>query len=161
MSTSFHAQTLVTEEELQSRLNGIHVLKEDKHELYEIQKDVWTGEHYLHYAYKHINLKEEGNEEICHQLLPLENDEVLGLMFGNDPYAYPEAWIRSFLRNGPTGHYVWFDPEAEKEYGDDGQRELDIAETIKRYKQKGEVDEQSAKRLLAEIDQIMRPRDNE
>jgi hypothetical protein len=52
----------------------------------------------------------EGSEQSYHHLLPLSHDDVLGLMFNGEPYAYPDHWRKPFLRNGPEGYYIWFDP---------------------------------------------------
>jgi hypothetical protein len=123
-----------------------------EHELYEIAKDRGTGEHYLHYAYVHRNLADSGIEESFHQLLPLGSDEVLGLLFNNDPYTYPEHWRRPFLRNGPEGFYVWFDPVPPEEELQAEQAGRTIRAKLEQFKRAGAFDEESVRKLLQDLD---------
>ncbi|MFC0214671.1 hypothetical protein ACFFK0_19890 [Paenibacillus chartarius] len=142
----------VPAELLAERLEPVRELTKTELELYEIVKDRATGEHYLHYAYVHRNVADMSAEESFHHLLPLSSDSVLGLLFNDDPYAYPEYWRSPFLRNGPEGYYVWFDPgqpseEALAEL--EGQR---IREKMEQFKRNGAFDEASVRKLLEELD---------
>lgn len=154
---SWSSRKRIPGEEIGERLDSVRVLKEDALELYEIAKDKATGEHYLHYAYLHRNLAaipagpEAVQEESFHHLMPLESDEVLGFLFGEAPYDYPAHWGKPFLRNGPEGEYVWFDPgyaAAEAEHEAIGR---DIAEQLARFKQAGDVSEQKVRELLERL----------
>ncbi|MCZ8521531.1 MULTISPECIES: hypothetical protein [Paenibacillus] len=144
-------------EELQARLETIRTLQDNGLEMYEIAKDSETGEHYLHYSYLHRNLAGApgagaGGEEVFHHLLPLGSDDVLGILFSKQPYTYPDHWTRAFLRNGPEGQYVWFDPAyaaAEAENEAFGQ---DLASRLAAFKQQGNVSEEAVRRFLEELE---------
>lgn len=145
----------IPSEVLGERLETVRALKELEHEMYEISKDKETGEHYLHYAYMHRNFKavgpESGQEEVFHQLMPLTSDEVLGLLFGNEPYEYPEHWEKAFLRNGPEGDYVWFDPSYAAEEAEHEAIGLEIAEQLAKFKQAGDLSEERVRELLDKL----------
>lgn len=154
MSESFQAAAKVPAEWLAERLETVRELKRDDLELYEIAKDRETGEHYLHYAYVHRNLTDAaGAQESFHQLMPLSSDDVLGLLFENEPYAYPEHWRRAFLRNGPEGFYVWFDPVPVEEEAEADAAGQALRDKLKRFKQAGAYDEESVRKLLKELDE--------
>ncbi|WP_159883580.1 hypothetical protein [Paenibacillus puerhi] len=152
---SWKERKLVSSESMQERLETVRTLREDELELYEIGKDRSTGEHYLHYAYLHRNVAAigtGGQDEIFHQLLPLESDDVLGILFGEQPYAYPEHWGKPFLRNGPDGDYVWFDPsyaEEEEDYEAIGRQ---IVEELNLFKAQGDLSEAAVERLLRRLE---------
>ncbi|MCM3271559.1 hypothetical protein [Paenibacillus elgii] len=156
-NASWSSRKRIPGEEIGERLDSVRVLKEDGLELYEIAKDKATGEHYLHYAYLHRNLAaipagpEAVQEESFHHLMPLESDEVLVFLFGEASYDYPAHWSKPFLRNGPEGDYVWFDPgyaAAEAEHEAIGR---DIAEQLALFKQAGDVSEQKVRELLERL----------
>lgn len=156
MSESWKEQKQISQDVLQNRLETIKELGGDaaETELYEIVKDSATGEHYLHYAYLHLAVA-DGTKESFHQLLPLDSDDVLGLMFGEQPYSYPDHWRSPFLRNGPDGTYVWFDPSETIEGAGEDQEQLagDVAHILGSWKREGARDPESVKRMLEEIDQ--------
>lgn len=154
---SFTDMNQVPDALLESRLEEIKPLEGTEHEHYRIVKDRENGEHYLHYAYVHVDVAGQGVEEWYHQLLPLESDDVLGLIFGEQGHAYPEHWHRTFLRNGPEGLYVWFDPSAEKDEAHYEKLGHDITGLLLQYKQKGEFDEQTMRRMMEELDRLDRP----
>ncbi|PZE21799.1 hypothetical protein [Paenibacillus xerothermodurans] len=163
MDVSFSELKRVPSHVLQQRLETVKELKNDPLEMYEVAKDKLTGEHYLHYAYLHKQVAAIGpqstGEEIFHQLLPLDTDDVLGIIVGDEAYIYPEAWDRAFLRNGPEGDYVWFDPAYTE---DETQSELigrRIQETLLRFKQSAELSPQAVQKLMEELDRARR-RDN-
>ncbi|MEF3301604.1 hypothetical protein [Paenibacillus sp. GYB003] len=159
MSDSWTAMRKVPQSSLQERLETVkHLAGDDAQtELYEIVKDTRTGDHYLHYAYLHLTVA-DGSTESFHQLLPLESDDVLAILFGEQPYAYPDHWRRPFLRNGPDGTYVWFDPEENLHGADDEHERLagEIAGMLGAWKQAGQYDSESAKALLERIEQAMK-----
>lgn len=146
----------VPSELLQNRLEAVKSLVDDPLELYEVAKDKETGEHYLHYAYLHKQIAalgpEKTGEETYHHLMPLESDDVLGIIFGEQEYTFPDAWSKPFLRNGPDGDYVWYDPsftEEEEEHEAMGQS---LKEQLLNFKQSTEMTEESVRKLLEELD---------
>lgn len=154
MGNSLTDMKLVSEELLRERLTSVKVLKEDELEAYEIMKDAQTGEHYLHYAYFHKNIAAGGTEESFNQLMPLDSDDVLALVLGEQGYAYPDHWPKRFLRNGPLGQYVWFNPiETEKVQGD-AQFTKRLVDRLFEFKQTGKLDEASMLKLFEDIDKM-------
>jgi hypothetical protein len=156
MSDSFKEMTRVPSELLQQRISTVHELRQDELELYEISKDSDTGEHYLHYAYVHRNLAAigpgAGEEEVFHHLMPLDSDAVLGMMFGEQSYSYPDFWDHAFLRNGPEGDYVWFDPTYVNDHDESEMVGRSIVEELQRFKQSGERSEEALRKLLESFD---------
>jgi hypothetical protein len=152
MTDSLQNLKKVSSELLEQRLETVRELSRSETELYEIAKDRLTGEHYLHYSYLHRNLADTGAEEVFHQLLPLETDDVLAVLFGEQPYKYPHHWHKPFLRNGPEGFYVWFDPG----YLDEHQQSEEIGKQLKaklqQFKARGKIDEEAVRKLLEELD---------
>lgn len=147
---------LVPASSIQERLETVRTLQESELEMYEISKDKMTGEHYLHYAYLHRNVAAIGTpgaqDEVFHQLLPLDSDDVLGMLFEAQPYTYPEHWQKSFLRNGPEGDYVWFDPSYAAEENDFEMIGRSIAEQLARFKEQGDLSEEAVRRFLSKLD---------
>jgi hypothetical protein len=154
--TSFVDMKHVTDELLETRIEEVKVLSDTElqHEHYRIVKDKETGEHYLHYAYVHIDLAAQGGEEWYHQLMPLDSDDVLGLIFGEQSYTYPEHWPRAFLRNGPEGKYIWFDPSVVNEEDYYEQLGAEISDVLTQYKKSGKFDAQSIRKMMDEIDRL-------
>lgn len=126
----------IEDELLNERMSEIKVLEEGETESYSIMKDDKTGEHYLHYAYFHWDVGGSGEKEIYHQLMPLEENQVVTLAQGEGNYRYPEAWDSPFLRNGPTGSYVWFDPNYGVEQEDEAFARM-MVERLQELKKKG------------------------
>lgn len=152
MSVSFRELAKVTAELLSERLETVRELRSDGLELYELSKDRGTGEHYLHYAYLHRDIASGGAEETYHQLMPLTSDDVLAILFNEQPYSYPEHWHQAFLRNGPEGFYVWFDPVKPDEEAEAEQAARHIREKLQRFKESGSFDEAAVRKLLEELD---------
>jgi hypothetical protein len=137
---------------LEQRIVEVKPLADNETEQYGVVKDDETGEHYLHYRYIHKDLAAGGAESAYHHLLPLETDDVLAVLFEGQPYAYPEAWKKPFLRNGPDGVYIWFDPSPAFDT-DEGEREAArIREALLKFKQRGSYDAKDVERLLREMD---------
>jgi hypothetical protein len=149
---SFRELKKIPNELLQERIASVKELKQDNLEMYEISKDVSTGEHFLHYAYVHRNLADTGAEEVYHQLLPIENDDVLGLLFNEQAYSYPDHWLKPFLRNGPEGFFIWFDPGDDVERVENEAFGAQLTEKLKRFKEAGDLDADSVRKLLEELD---------
>jgi len=97
ISQSFQTMKLVPSDLLQNRVETVQELLVSDLEQYEIVKDVETGEHYLHYAYLHINVAGGGVREYYHQLMPLETDDVLAIVLGEQAYTYPDHWRKPFF----------------------------------------------------------------
>ncbi|WP_258313464.1 hypothetical protein [Paenibacillus sp. tmac-D7] len=147
---------LVPSSSIQERLETVRTLQESELELYEISKDKVSAEHYLHYAYLHRNVAAIGTpgaqDEVFHQLLPLDSDDVLGLLFEEQPYTYPEHWQKPFLRNGPEGDYVWFDPSYAAQEAEFESIGRSIAEQLARFKEQGDLSEEAVRRFLSGVD---------
>lgn len=152
-AVSLTAMKLVPQELLQDRLEVVKELQEGETETYAIQKDRHTGEHYLHYAYIHLDIA-SGNREMYHYLMPLSNDELLTILFEKQPYQYPDHWHGRFLRNGPIGQYVWFDPAGVESDPEDTTFGDKLTELLTKFKEKGQYDKQSIRQLLNEIDKF-------
>ncbi len=156
MVESFQDMKLVSGELLQERLESVKDLQEEAHEAYDIMKDTLTGEHYLHYAYRHVDVAQGGVEEMYHYLLPIESDDVLAMMFGEQPYHYPDHWQRRFLRNGPEGDYVWFDPREAAGTAEDETIGQAMREKLLQLKQQQDVNEDAVRQMLNEVDDLFK-----
>ncbi|MEB3101580.1 hypothetical protein [Ferviditalea candida] len=160
MSESLANMKLVSQEVLEERLESVKTLREDSMEFYEIMKDRLTGEHYLHYSYVHINVQAGGHRETYHHFLPLSSDDVLEMLFGDRPYEDSGVWNRLFLRNGPEGSYVWFDPVEEQEYQKNAEIGSNIRDTLVRFKQRGQYDENATRTMLENLERLLRDGEN-
>ncbi|MCR8641347.1 hypothetical protein NV379_01640 [Paenibacillus sp. N1-5-1-14] len=149
---SFLNEVKVDASNLEARLEVVKELLDANHEYYSIVKDSQTGEHYLHYAYIHLNVADAGSEEQFHHLMPIDADDVIGFMFGEQPYTYPANWTRAFLRNGPSGFYVWFDPDHDANYDANEELGAQIATKLREFKQTGATNEDEVRQLLQELD---------
>lgn len=154
MSTSFKDMKLIPDELLAERIELVQKLEEQETDGYEIVKDKLTGEHFLHYYYMQLNLGGAGEEEMYYQLMPIDHDEVLRLVFEKTDYQYPDHWKTSFLRNGPDGQYIWFSPDYALEFDESVKLGQDIAEKLKQFKQAGVNDEQAIRKLWDELDDL-------
>lgn len=156
MANSWTEWKRVPSELLQERLETVKSLVDVALELYEVSKDKETGEHYLHYAYLHKQIAalgpESTGEETFHHLMPLESDDVLGIIFGEQAYTYPDAWSKPFLRNGPDGDYVWFDPSYTEEEAEHEAIGESVKEELLKFKQLSDRSEESVRKLLEELD---------
>lgn len=153
---SLQQMKVVPDEILEQRIVEVKLLSDPKEETeqYRIVKDASTGEHYLHYAYMHIDVANSSEAEWFHQFMPIESDEVLSFAMGETPYKYPEHWNRIFLRNGPLGQYVWFEPDTfsiEEKYEKLGQ---DIQQVLQQYKEKGQFDQKTMEKMWKDIDRL-------
>jgi len=164
MVMSFVEMRRVPSDWLQERLETVKPLKDDALEMYEVAKDKLTGEHYLHYAYLHKQIAaigpESGGEETFHHLMPLTSDDVLGIIFGEQSYVYPDNWKQSFLRNGPDGDYVWFDPTYTEQEAESEEIGANLQEQLLRFKQLPDRSEEAVRKLLEELDRTLGKDDN-
>jgi hypothetical protein len=149
---------LVSEDQLFNRMQHVKDLSEDELQLYRLVKDAETGEHYLHYATYHLNIAGGGAEEQFHHLLPLEHDDVIALALGGAVPEFPKEWDRAYLRNGPSGGYVWFDPSGmtqdEESYA---LTEAIIREQLLAFRNQDQQGEEQIKQLLEEMDRRLPP----
>jgi hypothetical protein len=142
---------------VQERMEFVKELETDNLTGYSIMKDRVTGEHYLHYAYMHRSFNSrEPAEESFHYLLPIESDDVLGMMFGEQGFTYPEHWQQAFLRNGPLGTYVWYDPSGEMEEAESVAMAQQIQERLLRFKQESSGSPEDVGRLMEEFERLRR-----
>ncbi|KRF10847.1 hypothetical protein [Paenibacillus sp. Soil787] len=153
METSLLQQQKISAETIASRIISVKELVQTELDMYEVSKDVETGEHYLHYAYMHRDFTNTGEPESFHYLLPIDSDDVLGLIFGEQGYAYPEHWQKSFLRNGPEGFYIWFDPSHEAQQTEDDAIAQDLLNKLRVFRENGNVDPEAVRKLLEELDE--------
>lgn len=164
MVMSFVEMRRIPSDWLQERLETVKPLKEEALEMYEVAKDKLTGEHYLHYAYLHKQIAaigpESSGEETFHHLMPLTSDDVLGLVFGEQSYEYPDNWTQSFLRNGPDGDYVWFDPSYTEQEAESEEIGTNLQEQLLRFKQSSDRSEEAVRKLLEELDRTLGKDDN-
>lgn len=155
---SFTQLRIVTDQELSRRLETVKDLSKDTTQLYRLVKDTETGEHYLHYAVFHLNLADGGAEEEYHHLLPLEHDDVIALALGAPLFEYPEQWNQAYLRNGPHGGFVWYDPSGamddEQNYAE---TEAYIREQLLAFRKQSARGEEEVRRLLEEMDKRLPP----
>lgn len=149
---SFREMKKVPGELMEKRIVEVRSLQDGELEQYRVVKDEETGEHYLHYRYIHRDVAAGGAESAYHQLMPLETDDVLGVMFGGQPYQYPEAWRKPYLRNGPDEQYVWFDPTPALEAEEAEREAARIRETLMKFKQRGSFDTKDVEELFRELD---------
>jgi len=154
MEQSFKLMKSVSPSELKERVETIKDVSQNETEAYEVIRDKVTGEQYLHYAYLHINIAAGGEKEVYHHLLPIENDQVLDIIINGEVYTYPGDWQIPYLRSGPEGSLVWFDPSDLKEDKEEERTALEIQEKLAEYKDKGNLDDESLKKMLQEIEDL-------
>ncbi|HJV44854.1 MAG TPA: hypothetical protein VJ824_03915 [Bacillota bacterium] len=152
MIESFKQMKLVSPELLKERVETIKELVQNEMEFYEIIRDRETEEHYLHFAYLHLNIAEGGIKEIFHHILPLEAADVIGILYGEQEYSFPDHWRTSYLRSGPDGGLVWFSPVEGQGDPEIGKK---VQEKLASFQADGSFDEESMKKLFAEIEKMI------
>jgi hypothetical protein len=149
----------VKEEWLRQRLEEVKVLYRDENELYRLVKDSSTGEYFLHYAVRHLNLTAGAAEEEYHHLLPLEHDEVISFALGSPFYRYPDEWQAPYLRNGSEGGYVWYDPNgAAPDIAAYEEAAAALKEKLLAFRREGSLGEEEIRRLLEETERLFPPK---
>lgn len=154
MEESLKSHKVVPYELFQERLEKVKDLKVEESHAYYLYKDSMTGEHYLYYTYRHLNLAEGGQQETFRHLLPVENDDVLAILFEDKPYDFPEYWTNAYLRSGAEGNLMWFDP-GEAELHEQYERKASEAkDKLAGFKQAGEYDDDSIRKLLEDMEKM-------
>ena len=155
---SFTHMQLVSEGELTRRIVTVKLLREQDGELYRLVKDAETGEHYLHYAVYHLNVAGGGAEEHYHHLLPVPHDEIIAMALGSPWPEYPSQWQDAFLRNGPHGGFVWYDPNGATmdEAAYEAAAEM-LKEKLFEFRRSGSRSEEDIKRLFDTIERKLPP----
>jgi hypothetical protein len=154
MNPSFRSLKLVSPDLLEQRLELVRELEGREFDFYHMMKDKATGEHYLHYSYDHVDVSAGMAKQTYHHLMPLEADDVIAVMIGEQGYHYPEAWGRMYLRNGPDGDYVWFDGQELTEQTPDEEIGHEVQQMLIDFKRGGQFDERSIQELFARIDEL-------
>lgn len=156
---SFTQMQLVNEDELTRRIETVKILSEqDGDHLYRLVKDAETGEHYLHYAVFHLNLAGGGEEEHYHHLLPVPHDDVIALALGAQWPEYPSQWESAYLRNGPHGGFVWYDPGgASLDEAAYEEAAAMLKEQLLEFRRSGMHGEEEIKRLFDTIERKLPP----
>lgn len=145
--------------ELSARLEQVKELANGENDAYRLVKDAATGDHYLHYAVRHLNVAAGGAEEEYHHLLPLEHDDVIALALGGPLPAYPSEWTRAYLRNGPSDAFVWYDPTGAGETQEAAFEAAAAAlrEKLLAFKREGKHSEADVRKLLEETERLFPP----
>ena len=121
-------------DEFLSCIETVKELETSEFETYSIVKHTETGEHYLRYFLSHINLSEGGRRDNYDHFLPLDSDDVHGLMFGDQDYHFPENWRSSYLRSGNDNRLIPFDPSENYDLEEEAAAELAMVEKLEQYK---------------------------
>jgi hypothetical protein len=120
-----------------SALETIKILEQNEFETYSIVKHRETQEHFLRYFLVHINLMEGGRRNEHDHFLPLDSDDVLGLMFGEEKtYHFPHNWRSPYLRTGNDNRIIPFDPTQNYELEEEARAELAMLEELEQYKER-------------------------
>jgi hypothetical protein len=151
--SSFQSSKTVGADQLRERMEILRVFEETTDQYEALVKDRMTGEHYLHHAHIHLNVAEAGAEEFYHAIMPLDPDEVIEAMVGGRRWPFPEAWRKSFLRNGPHETYIWFDPEMTSESNPDEAFGRFLHERLLSFKQAGQFDQVAMSELFEAIEE--------
>jgi hypothetical protein len=151
--------TPVRKDEFMERLETVKQLADSDFETYAVVKDRKSGQHYLHYAFRHINLSEGGRRDEYDHFLPLSSDDVLGILFGEQPYRFPDHWRTPYLRSGNDNRLMPFDPRENHDLDDDARTEQEVFAKLLAYKEawrESDDPETLTRRLLGEIDRLLK-----
>ncbi|MGN7468710.1 hypothetical protein [Brevibacillus sp. SAFN-007a] len=151
-------------DEFLSCIETVKVLETSEFETYSIVKHTATGDHYLRYFLSHINLSEGGRRDDYDHFLPIDSDDVLGLLFGEQPYRFPDNWRSPYLRSGNDNRLIPFDPSENYDLEEEAAAELAMVEQLELYKQQwmnaenmsAEEKEKLTKQYFAELDKILK-----
>ncbi|RXT05667.1 hypothetical protein [Ammoniphilus sp. CFH 90114] len=154
MEKSFKDNKVISYEEFKSRVEMVKELKKTDADAYFLYKDTNTGEHYIYYTYKHLDLAEGGEEQTFHHLLPVGNDDVLEVLFEDKAYDFPEQWKVAYLRSGAEGNLVWFNPE-EADLLAHYEAKANVAkDKLAGFKEAGEYGDDAIRKLLEDMDKM-------
>lgn len=155
-------------DEFLSSLEKIKELEQSEFETYSIVKNRETGDHYLHYFLSHLNLSAGGRRDDYDYFLPLDSDEVLGLMFGEQPFHFPDHWRNPYLRSGNDNRLIPFDPSENYDLEEDAAAELAMLAQLEQFKEQwmnaenmsAEEKEKLTREYFAQLDKILnKPKD--
>ncbi len=124
-------------------------------ETYRIVKERGSAQHYLHYSFFHIKLSEGGIREDYDYFLPLDEDDVLAIVLGEQPYEFPKHWRKTYLRSGTDDRLFPYDPGQSDELEREKEEELGILEALTRYKEaylNADDKEALTRKLFEELD---------
>lgn len=146
-------------------LETIKVLEQNDFETYSIVKHGETQQHYLRYFLVHINLVEGGRRNEHDHYLPVNSDDVLGLLFDEQAYSFPDNWRRPYLRSGNDNRLIPFDPTENYDLEEEAQAELAMLEQLEAYKTQwlmnadqlsAEEKERLTREYFQKLDQILK-----
>jgi len=152
---SFRKAKRIPAERIRERIETVRILRRTDRDLYEIVKDAATGEHYLHYSFRLPDPGGGDGEERFSHFLPLESDDVLAIVMDSRPYEYPDHWNRPYLRGGPDGSCLWYDPGQLSAYEEDERIGQEIVRQLREFKKKGRFDESSLRAFLGDLDRLV------
>jgi hypothetical protein len=138
------------------KLDKIKELQATESESYAIAKDRESGQHYLWYSLFHINLS-EGRTDHFEHFLPLDSDDVLGFMFGEQPYHFPADWQKPYLRTGTDDRLMWFDPTENFNLEQAADEEHALLDRLLQYKQQwleSADKEELTRKLFHDLDEL-------
>ena len=127
-------QAYISRSALLASIEVVKELGQTDFETYSIVKEKDSSQHFLHYSFFHIKLAEGGIREDYDYFLPLDADDVLALILGEQPYQFPENWKKTYLRSGTDDRLYPFDPAPVDELEREKEEELGILEALTRYK---------------------------
>jgi hypothetical protein len=146
-----------------SALETVKVLEQGEFETYSIVKHRETNEHYLRYFFSHLNLMAGGRRDEYEHFLPIGTDDVLGFIFGEQPYRFPENWRSPYLRSGNDSRLIPFDPSENYGLEEEAQAELAMVAELEQYKRKmsdpglsKEEREKLTREYFQQLDKILR-----
>ncbi|WP_243014727.1 hypothetical protein [Brevibacillus borstelensis] len=149
--------------EFLSRIETVKELEQTDFETYSVVKDSENGQHYLRYSFTHINLSEGGRRDEFDHFLPLESDDVLAILFGEQAYQFPDNWKTAYLRSGTDERLMPFDPSENHDLEKDAEAELALLKKLQQFKQRwnaAEDKESLTRDLFRDLDAIIKKADD-
>jgi hypothetical protein len=146
-------------QEFLSRLETVKELEHTDFETYSIVKNQATGQHYLRYSFTHVNLFEGGRRDEYDHFLPLESDDVLGILFGDQPYRFPDHWRSPYLRSGTDERLMPFDPSENHDLKEAAEAERSLLTKLAEYKrqwQSADDKERLTRDLFHDLDDLLK-----
>ncbi|MBO8163231.1 MAG: hypothetical protein H0Z34_05820 [Brevibacillus sp.] len=147
--------------EFLARLEVVKPLRQTDFETYQIVRERGSERHYLMYSFYHISLAEGGRRDEYQYFLPLDHDDVLAIVLGEQPYEYPEHWRSRYYRTGTDDRILPFEPDGKTDLEAEQEEERQLLEALRRYKQEWERTEDKealTKKLFDEVAAIQRQR---
>ncbi|EST56285.1 hypothetical protein T458_02915 [Brevibacillus panacihumi W25] len=145
-------------------LETVKVLEQSEFETYSIVKHTETQQHYLRYFLVHIKWMEGGQRDEYDHFLPIDSDDVLGYLFGEQPFHFPDNWRRPYLRSGNDNRLIPFDPTENYGLEEEAKAELAMRAELENFKQQmlnaenlsAEERESLTRAYFAKLDQILK-----